>query len=211
MKQILSLVAIGMLSAWTTAAHNSTSGQTGASAQTQIAAQANNSGAQVSGSGSAAMPSATPVNANPENNSASISDGTKIDATLATSLDAKRSKPGDEVEARAANDVKQDGKVVLKRGTRLIGHVTQAQARVGGQTQSQLGIAFDRAVFPLAPRFRPWLQRNPRRWHRRTLTIGWLRAAGWVPCKDRRGAAAVSQAALLRPRVQWLAQPPEPS
>ena len=54
--------------------------------------------------------------------------GTKIDATLATSLDAKRSKPGDEVEARAEEDVKQDGKVVLKKGTRLVGHVTQAQA-----------------------------------------------------------------------------------
>jgi hypothetical protein len=75
-----------------------------------------------------------------------ISSGTKIDATLATSLDAKKNKPGDRVEARAAQDVKQDGKVVLKKGTRLVGHVTEAQARTKEQTQSQLGIVFDQAV-----------------------------------------------------------------
>jgi hypothetical protein len=150
MKRILSLVAIGMLGAWTTAAHDSTSGQVRASAQTQTAVQANSSGAQASGSGSAVTPSSTssstPTPASTGNGSASISDGTKIDATLATSLDAKRSKPGDEVEARAANDVKQDGKVVLKRGTHLVGHVTQAQARASGQAHSQLGIVFDHAV-----------------------------------------------------------------
>jgi len=112
--------------------------------------QTNNSGAQASGNGSAgassSMSSKSSANASAGNSSASVSNGTKIDATLATSLDAKRSKPGDEVEARAEEDVKQDGKVVLKKGTRLVGHVTQAQARAKGQTQSQLGIMFDHAV-----------------------------------------------------------------
>ena len=75
-----------------------------------------------------------------------ISNGTKIDASLATSLDAKRSKPGDEVEARTEEDIKQDGKVVLKKGTHLVGHVTQVQARAKGETQSQLGIVFDHAI-----------------------------------------------------------------
>jgi len=92
------------------------------------------------------MSSNKTANANAGNNSASISNGTKIDASLATSLDAKRSKVGDEVEARAEQDIKQDGKVVLKKGTRIVGHVTQAQARAKGQTQSQLGIMFDHAV-----------------------------------------------------------------
>ncbi len=142
MKQILSLLAIGILGAWTAAAQTSASGQAGASAQSQNAAQANKSGAQASGSGS----ESTSANANAGNNSASISSGTNIDATLASSLDAKRSKAGDQVEARAAQDVKQDGKVVLKKGTRIVGHVTQAQARASGQAQSQIGILFDHAV-----------------------------------------------------------------
>jgi len=150
MKQIFSLLAIGVLGACTASAQTYTSGQAGASAQSQTSMQTNNSGAQASEKGSAAasssMSSSMPKSANSENNSASISSGSKIDATLATSLDAKRSKPGDEVEARAAEDIKQDGKVVLKKGTHLVGHVTQAQARAKGQTQSQLGIVFDHAV-----------------------------------------------------------------
>ena len=146
MKQILSLLAIGILGAWTTAAQTMASGQSGASAQSQTAVQTNNSGAQASGNSSAATSSATSAASNAGNNSLNISNGTKIDATLATSLDAKRSKPGDEVEVRTEEDIKQDGKVVLKRGTHLVGHVTQAQARANGQTQSQLGILFDHAV-----------------------------------------------------------------
>ncbi len=146
MKQIFSLLAIAMLGAWATAAQTSASGQASASTQSQTAAQASKPGARASGSGSAAAASSASAIAKEGNNSASISNGSKIDSTLATSLDAKRSKPGDEVEARAAEDVKQDGKVVLKKGTRLVGHVTQAQARSKGQTQSQLGIMFDHAI-----------------------------------------------------------------
>ena len=146
MKRILSILAVGMLGAWATAAQTTASGQAGASTQSQTAAKASKPAAQASGSGSAAASSSASANTNAGSNSASISEGSKIDATLASSLDAKRSKPGDEVEARAAQDVKQDGKVVLKKGTRLVGHVTQAQARAKGQTQSQLGILFDHAV-----------------------------------------------------------------
>jgi hypothetical protein len=150
MKRIFVLLAVGTLGAWTAAAQTMASSEAGASAQSQAAVQTNNNGAQASGSGSAMTSSATPpltsATTTEGNNSASISNGTKIDATLATSLDAKRSKPGDEVEVRTEEDIKQDGKVVLKKGTHLVGHVTQAQARANKQTQSQLGIVFDHAV-----------------------------------------------------------------
>jgi hypothetical protein len=146
MNRILSLLALGMLGACVTAAQTTASGQAGASAQSQASMQTNNSGAQASTNTSGAMSSSAPTNNNAGNNSANISSGMKIDATLATSLDAKRSKPGDEVEARTEEDIKQDGKVVLKKGTRLVGHVTQAQQRANGQSESQLGIAFDHAV-----------------------------------------------------------------
>jgi hypothetical protein len=142
MKQLLSLLAIGMLSAWSASAQTTASEQAGTSAQAQTSVQKNNAGAQASGSGSAS----TAVTSNAGNNSAGISNGSNVNAILASSLDAKRSKPGDEVEARTDQDVKQDGKVVLKKGTRLVGHVTQAQARSKEQAQSQLGIVFDHAV-----------------------------------------------------------------
>jgi hypothetical protein len=150
MKRILSVLAFGLLGSCVAAAQTTASGQAGASTQSQTSVQTNNSGAKASGNGSAgassSMTSKPSANANAGNNSASLSNGTKIDASLATSLDAKRSKVGDEVEARAQQDIKQDGKVVLKKGTRLVGHVTQAQARAKGQSQSQLGILFDHAV-----------------------------------------------------------------
>lgn len=146
MKRVLLLFSLGLLSAWTASAQTSASAQTGASAQSQTNVQANKSGAQASSNGSAMTSASTAAMANAGNSSAIISDGTKIDASLATSLDAKHNKPGDQVEARTEEDVKQDGKVVLKKGSHLVGHVTQAQERANGQTQSQLGIVFDHAV-----------------------------------------------------------------
>lgn len=77
--------------------------------------------------------------------SASLSADTTIDAELTKSIDARKAKAGDEVVARVRNDVRQEGKVVLKHGAKLIGHVTQAQAKANGQENSQLGILFDRA------------------------------------------------------------------
>lgn len=142
MNRILPILVVGMLGSWTAAAQSTASVQGGSSAQSQTSVQTSRSGAQASGNGSASTSASTTGG----KNSADISSGTKIDATLASSLDAKRNKPGDRVEARTTQDVKQDGKVVLKKGTHLIGHVTQAQSRASGQSQSQLGIVFDHAV-----------------------------------------------------------------
>jgi hypothetical protein len=142
-KYILPIFIAGILSAGTAAAQGSASVQSGTSAQSQSSVQANKSGAQASGNGSASTSTSA---ADAGRGSADISGGTKIDATLANSLDAKKNKPGDRVEARTAQDVKQDGKVVLKKGTRLVGHVTEAQARSKEQAQSQLGIVFDHAL-----------------------------------------------------------------
>src|SRR5258706_7227035 len=88
------------------------------------------------------------ANANAGNTSASadIATGTTIDAVLTKPVDAKKAKQGDEVVAKAASDVKSDGKVVIAKGSKLLGHVTEAKARGKGEEQSALGIAFDKAV-----------------------------------------------------------------
>lgn len=65
---------------------------------------------------------------------------------LVTPLDAKHNKPGDPVMARTTRDVKQDGQVVLKKGSQLDGHVTQAEGRTSKNSQSSLGVVFDSAV-----------------------------------------------------------------
>jgi hypothetical protein len=72
--------------------------------------------------------------------------GTTINATLAKPVDSKKAKPGDEVVATTSQDVKANGKVVIRKGSKLIGHVTQAQARGEGNANSSLAILFDHAV-----------------------------------------------------------------
>jgi len=80
------------------------------------------------------------------NASAALASGASLQAELTKPIDAKKAKPGDEVSAKVTQDVKSDGKVVIHKGTRLVGHVTEAQARTKEQANSTLGIAFDKAV-----------------------------------------------------------------
>jgi hypothetical protein len=73
--------------------------------------------------------------------------GTLINAELTGSLDSKKVKPDDAVNARTVTDLKtNDGRTVLPKGTKIIGHVTQASARGAGQPESSLGLVFDKAV-----------------------------------------------------------------
>lgn len=93
-------------------------------------------------SGSAASTSASGVNGA----SAALSSGTTLAAELTKSIDAKKAKPGDEVTAKLTQDVKSNGKVVIHKGSKLVGHVTEAQARSKENAESKLGVVFDKAV-----------------------------------------------------------------
>jgi hypothetical protein len=113
-----------------------------ASQQTQTSRQKGKASSSTSGSASnsnSASGQAGPASLN-------LDDGSTMNAQLLTSLDAKKSKPGDRVVARTTQDVKQNGQVVLRKGTRLTGHVTQAQARGEGNADSSLGLMFENAV-----------------------------------------------------------------
>ena len=79
--------------------------------------------------------------------SSGLNGGTAMQAELTKSIDAKKVKSGDEVTARLTQDVKSsDGTVVMHKGSRLVGHVTEAQARSKANAESKLGIVFDKAV-----------------------------------------------------------------
>jgi hypothetical protein len=78
--------------------------------------------------------------------SGALASGTTLNAELMHSLDANSCKPGDEVTAKLTEDVKSDGKVVLHKGSKLVGHVTEAHARSKDNADSRLGIVFDKAV-----------------------------------------------------------------
>jgi hypothetical protein len=69
-----------------------------------------------------------------------------MQAELTRPVDVKKNKVGDQVMARTTEDVKSEGQVVIPKGSKLIGHVTQAKAKAKGESESSLGIVFDRAV-----------------------------------------------------------------
>jgi len=93
---------------------------------------------------SSAQPTATqPAGAN----HLRIAPGSVIPVQLSKTVDAKKAKTGDEVVATVTEDMKTNsGDVVVPKDTKVIGRVTEAQARNKEQKQSELGIAFDRAV-----------------------------------------------------------------
>ena len=69
-----------------------------------------------------------------------------MNATLSQPVDAKKNKPGDPVTAKTTEATKSEGKVVIAKGSKLIGHVTECKQRSKEEKESALGIVFDRAI-----------------------------------------------------------------
>lgn len=76
-----------------------------------------------------------------------LANGTAFNAELNSSLDSKKVRIGDPVAAHTTEDARSGGKVVIPKGAKLVGHVTQASAKSNGETESALGVVFDKAIF----------------------------------------------------------------
>jgi hypothetical protein len=68
-----------------------------------------------------------------------------VPATLLTTIDAQKAKAGDEIAARTSEAVKEDGRMVVPKGAKLMGHVVEVKVR-GDDQPSRLVLSFDRAV-----------------------------------------------------------------
>jgi hypothetical protein len=132
------ILAAGALLESGVAPHLQAAAHASASASSSTAVQANKSGAQAS--------SDTSASANAGQSSVSLSSGTSVNATLSQPVDARKNRPGDQVTARITEVVKSEGRVVIPRGSKLIGHVTQCKARSKEEKESALGILFDKAI-----------------------------------------------------------------
>jgi hypothetical protein len=76
-----------------------------------------------------------------------IAPGSVIPVELTKSIDAKKARPGDEVEAKVTQDLKTPtGAVLVPKDTKVVGRITEAEARSKEQKESELAISFDRAV-----------------------------------------------------------------
>jgi hypothetical protein len=109
----------------------------------------NNSGPQAEQSTQPNTVTTPAAPSNPAQASASprIAPGSVIPVQLTKSIDAKKVKNGDEVEARVTQDLKTaNGDLLVPKDTKVVGHVTETQVRNKEQKESQLGITFDHAV-----------------------------------------------------------------
>jgi hypothetical protein len=75
-----------------------------------------------------------------------LADGITIRVSLERSVDARKNHAGDEVLARTTENVNSKQQIVLPKGSKLVGHVTEVRAKAKDESPSLLGIRFDRAV-----------------------------------------------------------------
>lgn len=94
------------------------------------------------------QPANQPYNpSTPQSTAPHFAPGTVIPVELTKSIDAKKVKTGDGIEARVTQDLKAgNGQVIVPKDTKVTGHVTEAQPRNKEQKESQVGIVFDRAL-----------------------------------------------------------------
>lgn len=91
-------------------------------------------------------PASEPNSPQPGTEAVKIAPGTVIPAELAKSLDSKKVKEGDPVTAKIAVDMLSGGTVIVPRDSKIAGHVTEAKSRGKGESESTLGISFDRLI-----------------------------------------------------------------
>ena len=75
-----------------------------------------------------------------------LEEGSILYAELSKTVDAKKAKTGDPVNAVLLADVLAHGKVVARRDSKLVGHVTEAQPHSKDVPESRLGIVFDKLI-----------------------------------------------------------------
>lgn len=142
MKRTGFVILAGILFAGIAVGQTQSDAQAGAQAGGQSSVQAGKAQAQGSGSASAA----SAASAQNGQTNASLGSGAAINAELTAPIDSKKAKPGDPVAARTTEPTKSSGKTVIPKGSKLVGHVTQASARAKGDSESALGIVFDKAI-----------------------------------------------------------------
>lgn len=98
-------------------------------------------------SATAAQTPTTPnASAQTEAQAPQMPSGPAVNAELNSTVDSKKVKSGDKVEAHTTEAMDYDGKTVVPKGTKLEGHITEATARSKGDKDSTLAIQFDKAI-----------------------------------------------------------------
>jgi hypothetical protein len=135
-------IVVGTLFCMSAAAQAQTGAQAGTQSSGQASVQAGQTQAQASGNASAS----TSASAQNGQANGALATGSAFNAALSSPIDSRKCKPGDAVRAHTTEAAKSQGKTVIPKGSKLVGHVTQASARAKGESESSLGIVFDKAI-----------------------------------------------------------------
>ncbi|MGB6131018.1 MAG: hypothetical protein WBG54_04510, partial [Acidobacteriaceae bacterium] len=136
---MIALAAFAVSAAAQTAGSSSAVNATGPANST--VSQTSSAAAQRSGAAEA-----TSTAAQAEDASASAEQATNISARLTKGLDTKDAKVGEEVIAKTTSNARLADGTRLPRNSRLIGHVTDVQAKSHADKDAHLAFAFDHAV-----------------------------------------------------------------
>lgn len=99
--------------------------------------------AQVSGTASGRGSADSAASASKQNGAINIASGTEIAGELQNSLNVEKAKVGDQVVLKTKKAIKQNGEVVVNKGAKLIGRVTEVKERAKGEATSRIGVLFD--------------------------------------------------------------------
>jgi len=83
------------------------------------------------------------VQATPARAATKIMPGTTIPAELTKGLDAKKVKAGDKIEAKTSVDLLSGGEVIIPKGSKITGHISDVKARSKDSKDSMIRIVFD--------------------------------------------------------------------
>lgn len=142
MKRIGLTVWVGAVLALAGSAQAQTAAQATAQSSGNASVEASKPGAQVNAQNSTSASGA----AQAANSGASLASGSTLNAALSAPVDSKKCKSGDPVTAKSTEPAKSGGRTVFPKGTKFVGHVTQASSRATGDAESSVGIVFDRAI-----------------------------------------------------------------
>ncbi|HEV7220536.1 MAG TPA: hypothetical protein VGN39_16825 [Terriglobales bacterium] len=126
--------------------------QSGASASqgSSVSQRANGadvqSGAAAQANGDAAISSQSPDQSAQVSTANQVATSKTVQARLEKPVDARKNKPGDEVIAKTTQATTSSDGVAIPKGSKIIGHVTEAKARQKGESESAVGVIFDHAL-----------------------------------------------------------------
>lgn len=73
-----------------------------------------------------------------------LESGTRVTGQLQNTIDARHTKVGDQVVLKTTQAIKSEGRTIVGKGSRLVGHVTEVAQKGKDNGQSRIGILFDR-------------------------------------------------------------------